>query len=53
MRFRFSPDLLPYKPTDPDIKKFQYEAYDIITRKKLFEREYAIQDTQEPDEIVS
>ena len=35
-RFRFSPDPLPRKPTDADIKKFQYEAYDIITREKLF-----------------
>jgi type III restriction enzyme len=52
-RFRFSPDPLPRKPTDADIKKFQYEAYDIITREKLFEREYAIQDAQQPGEIVS
>ncbi|HEV2579343.1 MAG TPA: hypothetical protein VGT44_00710, partial [Ktedonobacteraceae bacterium] len=52
-RFRFSPDPLPRKPGDVDIKKFQYEAFDIITREKLFEREYAIQDAQRPDEIVS
>src|SRR5437660_8261616 len=53
MRFRFNPDPLPRKPTDADIKKFQYEAFDIITREKLFEREYAIQDAQRPDEMVS
>ncbi|HEX6478366.1 MAG TPA: DEAD/DEAH box helicase family protein [Ktedonobacteraceae bacterium] len=53
MGFRFSPDPLPFKPTDADIKKFQYQAFDIITMEKLFEREYAIKDAQRPDEIVS
>src|SRR5690348_7851713 len=53
MRFRFSPDPLPRKPTEADIKKFPYEAYDVITREKLFEREYTIQDAQQPGEIVS
>jgi type III restriction enzyme len=53
MRFRFSPDPLPRKPTDADIKKFQYQAFDIITMEKLFEREYAIKEAQRPDEIVS
>jgi len=53
MSFRFSPDPLPRKPTDADIKKFQYEAFDVITMEKLFQREYAIQDPQRPDEIVS
>ena len=53
MSFRFSPDPLPRKPTDADIKKFQYQAFDIITLEKLFEREYAIKDAQRPDEIVS
>ena len=52
-RFRFSPDPLPRKPTDADIKKFQYQAFDILTMEKLFEREYAIKDVQRPDEIVS
>jgi type III restriction enzyme len=32
---------------------FQYQAFDIITLEKLFEREYAIRDAQRPDEIVS
>ena len=53
MSFRFSPDPLPRKPTDTDIKKFQYQAFDIITMEKLFEREYAIKNPQRPDEIVS
>src|SRR6266436_4471353 len=53
MAFRFSPDPLPRKPTDQDIKTFQYQAFDILTMEKLFEREYAIQDVQRPDEIVS
>ena len=51
--FRFSPDPLPRKPTNADIKKFQYQAFDIITLERLFEREYAIKDAQRPDEIVS
>ncbi len=53
MRFKFSPDPLPRKPTDADIKKFQYQAFDILTLEKLFEREYAIKEAQRPDEIVS
>jgi type III restriction enzyme len=53
MRFRFSPDPLPRKPNDADIKKFQYEAFDVITMEKLFDREYAIPEPQRPDEIVS
>ena len=53
MSFRFSPDPLPRKPTDADIKKFQYQAFDILTMEKLFEREYAIKDAQRPDEIIS
>ncbi len=52
-RFKFSPDPLPRKPTAADIKKFQYQAFDIITMEKLFEREYAIKEAQRPDEIVS
>ena len=51
--FRFSPDPLPRKPTNADIKKFQYQAYDVLTMEKLFEREYAIKDVQHPQEIVS
>ncbi len=51
--FRFSPYPLPRKPSDADIKKFQYSAFDIITLEKLFQREYAIKDAQRPDEIVS
>lgn len=47
------PDPLPRKPTDADIKKFQYQAFDIITMEKLFEREYALKEAQRPDEIVS
>lgn len=53
MAFRFSPDPLPRKPRDEDIKTFQYQAFDILTMEKLFEREYAIKDVQRPDEIVS
>lgn len=53
MGFRFSPDPLPRKPTNADVRKFQYQAFDILTMEKLFEREYAIQDVQRPDEIVS
>ncbi|MBV8695809.1 MAG: DEAD/DEAH box helicase family protein [Ktedonobacteraceae bacterium] len=51
--FTFSPDPLPRKPTSADIRKFQYQAFDILTMEKLFEREYAIKDVQRPDEIVS
>src|SRR5713226_3700197 len=53
MSFRFSPDPLPRKPTDADIRRFQYQAFDIITMEKLFEREYDIRDAQRADEIVS
>jgi len=53
MSFKFSPDPLPRKPTDADVKKFQYQAFDILTAEKLFEREYAIKEAQRPDEIVS
>ncbi len=53
MRFRFSPDPLPRKPTEADIRKFQYQAFDILTMEKLFEREYKIKEAQRPDEIVS
>ncbi len=53
MSFKFSPDPLPRKPTIADIKKFQYQAFDILTMEKLFEREYAIQDVQRPDEICA
>jgi type III restriction enzyme len=53
MSFTFSPYPLPRKPSDKDIQKFQYQAFDIITMEKLFEREYAIKDAQRPDEIVS
>ncbi len=53
MSFKFSPYPLPRKPSDKDIQKFQYQAFDIITMEKLFEREYAIKDAQRPDEIVS
>src|SRR2546422_9925485 len=35
MAFRFSPDPLPRKPTDQDIKTFQYQAFDILTMEKL------------------
>jgi type III restriction enzyme len=52
-KFTFSPDPLPRKPTIADIKKFQYQAFDILTMEKIFEREYAIKDAQRPDEIVS
>ena len=51
--FRFSPDPLPRKPTDADVKKFAYQAFDALTMEKLFEREYSIQNAQRPDEIVS
>src|SRR6266446_3466771 len=53
MSFTFRPDPLPRKPTEADIKTFQYQAYDMITMEKLFDREYAIKDAQRPDEIVS
>ena len=53
MSFKFSPDPLPRKPTNADIKNFKYEAFDILTAEKLFEREYAIKEAQRPDEIVS
>ncbi|HVB25811.1 MAG TPA: DEAD/DEAH box helicase family protein, partial [Ktedonobacteraceae bacterium] len=51
--FTFSPSPLPRKPSSTDIKKFQYQAFDIITLEKLIDREYAIKDAQRPDEIVS
>ncbi len=53
MALTFSPDPLPRKPSNEDIKKFRYDAFDIITLEKLFEREYAIKNAQRPDEIVS
>jgi type III restriction enzyme len=53
MSFTFSPNPLPRKPSNADIKKFQYQAFDIITLEKIIDREYAIKDAQRPDEIVS
>jgi type III restriction enzyme len=53
MSFKFTPDPLPFKPTNADIQKFKYQAFDIITLEKLFEKEYAIPEAQRPDEIVS
>jgi type III restriction enzyme len=36
MSFKFTPDPLPFKPTNADIQKFKYQAFDIITLEKLF-----------------
>ena len=50
--FTFSPDPLPRKPTNADIKRFKYQAFDILTMERIFEREYAIKDAQLPGEIA-
>lgn len=52
MSLKFSPDPLPRKPTNADVTKFSYQAFDMLTMEKLFEREYAIASVQRPDEVV-
>lgn len=51
--FHFSPDPLPRKITEADVKKFQYQAYDIITMEEVLNREYQLNDVQRPDQVVS
>ncbi len=51
--FKFSPDPLPRKLSDLDAQQFNYEAYDVVTKEKLFERTYALEIVQRPDQVVS
>ena len=51
-KFAFSPDPLPRKPSDSDVKKFQYQGYDILTLEKLIDTEYVIPDVQQPEQVV-
>ncbi len=53
MSFKFSPNPLSREPSNTDISKFAYLAFDMLTMEKLFVREYAITSVQRPDQVVS
>jgi len=44
--------VLPMSEDDPVAKTFRYEGYDIITLKKIVEREYALPDPQTAQEVI-
>ncbi len=44
---------LPMKEDDATAKTFKYEGYDIITLKKLIERDYQIPEAQTSQEVIS
>jgi len=44
---------LPMKEDDATAKTFKYEGYDIITLKKLVERDYKIPEAQTSQEVIS
>src|SRR6266536_3308550 len=48
----FDCPVLPRKQDDAVAKKFRYEGYDIITLKKLIEREYSIPEPQTSEEVI-
>lgn len=45
--------VLPRKEGDAEAKTFHYEGYDIITLKKLVERDYTIPEAQTSQEVIS
>jgi type III restriction enzyme len=45
--------VLPIKENDTAAQTFKYEGYDIITLKKLIERDYSIPEPQTPQEVIS
>jgi len=45
--------VLPRKDDDAEAKTFHYEGYDIITLKKLVERDYTIPEAQTSQEVIS
>ena len=45
--------VLPMKENDAVAQTFKYEGYDIITLKKLIERDYTIPEPQTPQEVIS
>jgi type III restriction enzyme len=44
--------VLPMSEDDPTAKTFRYEGYDIITLKKLIEREYVVPESQTSQEVI-
>ena len=44
--------MLPRKEDDKDAQKFRYEGYDLITLKKIIERDYTIPDPQTAEEVI-
>ncbi|MGH9699058.1 MAG: DEAD/DEAH box helicase family protein [Candidatus Acidiferrales bacterium] len=48
----FQTIVLPMSEDDPTSKTFRYEGYDIITLKKLIERDYTVPESQTPQEVI-
>ncbi len=48
----FTANILPLVEKQEDIKTFLYEGVDIITKKKLLEREYDMPPAQTPEEVI-
>lgn len=48
----FATPVLPLKANEIDIKKFTYEGFDALNKKKLFERVYEIPAAQTPEEVI-
>ncbi len=44
--------VLPLKEDDTTAQTFKYEGYDIITLKKIIERDYAIPEAQTSQEVI-
>jgi type III restriction enzyme len=49
----FSPFPLPLKPAMTDVEMVQYQAFDVLTDEKLFEREYPVPQAQTAEEIIA
>ncbi len=49
----FDCPVLPMKEDDATAKTFKYEGYDIITLKKMVERDYTIPEAQTSQEVIS
>lgn len=45
--------VLPIREDDARAKTFHYEGYDIITLKRLIERDYTVPEAQTPQEVIS
>lgn len=48
----FQTIVLPMSEDDPTAKTFRYEGYDIITLKKLIERDYTVPESQTAQEVI-